>query len=219
MTEISLIAMALFTLSSVSAQFVSGDKYLTGTIGFNSSKITSDPNAEVKSSGFEFSPAFIRFRSDNKAIGFRLLSGYSHAETSSGTNHEDSKHYNIGAGIFAQRYFSLGNRFYFLVEPGISLAYGSTKNTQSAFAVTTTENKIYGARVYITPAIGYKLTNRLIMNLNFTNMLALSYTHQKSETKVANTTSASRSNAYAFQSSLNNTSVGNLGITFGYRLK
>lgn len=219
MKKSTLVAMALFVLSSINAQFTAGDKYLTGSIGFNSSKTSSNPNSEVKSFGLEFSPAFIRFRTENKAIGFRLLSGYSHAETTSGTNHDDSKQYNIGAGFFAQRYFSLGSKFYFLLEPGISLAYGSTKNIQSAFAVTTMESKVYGARAYVTPGIGYRLTDRFIMNLNFTNIVSLSYLYQKSETTVANNTSGSKSNSFGFQSSLNNTSIGNLGITFGWRLK
>lgn len=219
MKKFTLIILALFVLSSISAQFTAGDKYLTGTIGFNSNKTTSGANSEIKGFGLEFSPAFIKFRTENKTIGFRLLSGYSHAETTSGTNHEDSKQYNIGAGVFVQRYFSLGNKFYFLLEPGISLAYGSTKNVHSAFAVTTMESKMYGARAYLTPGIGYKLTDRFIMNLNFANVVALSYTHQKSETTVANNTSGSKSNSFGFQSSLNNTSVGNLGITFGWGLK
>ncbi len=219
MKKFTFFVFATLVVSAINAQFKAGETYLTGSVSLNSDKTTSPSSPDIKSFGFEFSPAFIKFNTDKKATGFRFISGYSKSNTTFGITLQEAKQYTIGAGIFAHQYYSLGNNFYFLLEPGASFTYGSGKNvTTSVSTVTTTENKIYGVRAYLTPGIGYKLTDRFFMNLNFNNILALSYIHQDSKTTVMNNTTTSKSNSFGFQSSLNNTSVGNLGITFGWRL-
>jgi len=217
MRKIYLAALAVCFFTVANAQFSSGDKYLTGGFSLNNSKSES-PSSTQKQFGIGFSPAFIQFKSDKKAAGFRIQANYGRNRNTSGTNYQNQDIYGVGAGVFSQNYFRLGKGFYFFIEKGIGVNYANSKTTQSAFAVNTIKSNAYSGNIYLKPGVGYKLTNRLLVNLDFSNILSLSYTHQKNETTTGTVTTSDKSNGVNFSSSLNNTSLGNLGITFGWRL-
>jgi hypothetical protein len=220
MKRLTLSAVLLLCILVASAQFSPGDKYLTGTVSFSTSKTEFGPGNEEKNLGISFSPSILKFKSDRKATGFRLLSNYSEHKEISSSNLNKTDQLTAGAGVFCQRIFPLGKGFYFFTEKGVTASILWSKNTQSAFANTSSKTTGFTGSVYITPGFGYKLTDRLLMNLNLNNLLSLNYTHQKNEATVSgSTTTTGKSSSLNLSSSLNNNVLSNVGITFGWKLK
>lgn len=209
--------LIILVVSAVHAQFKTGDHYLTGSFSFATGK--SESNFAQNQLNISFSPSFFKFKTDKKATGVRINSNYGESKNTSGSNTQTTDQLGLGLGIFSQNYFSLNHNFYFFIEKGISAGYSWSKTKESAFANNKILSTGYSATVYLKPGIGYKLTDRLIINLDFVNIAALTYGHSKTETTIGSTpTTTTKNNSFAFNSGLNNASLGDLGITFGLRL-
>jgi hypothetical protein len=205
-------------ISVANAQFSAGDKYLSGSFSAGWAKNTPSNN-EQKQFNLAFSPAFTKFKTDKKATGFRILTMYGESKSTNGVNTQKLNQYGLGAGVFSQNYFPLGKGFYFFAEKGIEATYANAKVTQSSLPSNEVLTQGYSASIYLKPGIGYKLTNRLLLNLEFANILNLTYGHSKTENTVGATKTVDKNTSLNFGSSLNNISLGDLGITFAWKLK
>ncbi len=218
MKKFTLIVFSVFMISVANAQFSAGDKYLGGS--FSAGWANNKPgNNEQKQFNIGFSPSFTKFKTDKKAVGFKLITLYGENKSISGINTQKLTQYGLGAGVFSQNYFTLGKGFYFFAEKGIEATYAHSKATQSAFANNEIVTQGYSASIYLKPGVGYKLTDRLLLNLEFGNIIDLTYGHSKTENKTGTTTTTEKNNSLSFGSSLNNISLGDLGITFAWKLK
>jgi len=218
MKKISLIVFSVFMISVANAQFSAGDRYLSGSFSAGWAK-NNPSNNEQKQFNIAFSPAFTKFKTDKKASGFRLLTMYGENKSTSGSNTQKTNQYGLGASIFSQNYFSLGKGFYFFAEKGIRASYSNAKTTQSAFASNKIVTEGYSASIYLKPGVGYKLTDRLLLNLEFGDILNLGYGHTKTENTTGAVKTVDKNTSVNLASSLNNLSLGDLGITFAWKLK
>lgn len=219
MKKFNFFMLTFIIISVANAQFKAGDRYLSGSFSFNGGKSEQSSSYNTKQFNIGFSPSFTKFKTDKKASGFKLFAGYGENKNISGSNTQSTDQVNLGAGIFSQNYFSLGNNFYFFLEKGISTGYSWSKTKESAFATNKVISTGYSATLYLKPGVGYKLTDRLIVNLNFMDFAALTYGHSNTETTTGTTTTTMKNNSFGLSSGLSNVSLGDLGITFGWRLK
>jgi hypothetical protein len=217
MKKLNLLLLGVLIISVANAQFKTGDKYLSGSFSFNGGK--TEQSSTNKQFNIGIAPTFTKFKSDKKASGFKLFAGYGESKNSSGSNTQSTDQLNLGAGIFSQNYFPLGHNFYFFIEKGLMADYTWSKTKESAFAANKITSTGYSASLYLKPGFGYKVTDRLIINLNFMNFATLSYGHSNNETSFGGITSTTKSNSFGLSSGLSNASLGDLGITFGWRLK
>jgi hypothetical protein len=144
----------------------------------------------------------------------KILAGYQYNKIySPDINRQRSTQF--GLGVFSQNYLNLNKDFYLFLEKGmsgsVSLGSNDIINNPAASSDITT----YSLSLYLTPGIGYKLSDRLIIGLNLGNIISANYTHSK----IKYPASSAKNDGFLLSTSLNNINVGNVGITFGWKLK
>jgi len=217
MKKICLLLLTIAIASTLHAQFTKGDRYITGTagLGFNQADLS---NGDSKSIAVNLSPAIMKFKTDRRAMGFNLNLQLAHQKynPNPGTLNDD-RQYTVGAGIFKLNVLPLGKGLFLSAQHGLQAGYtwGKTVSTSIPFQ-TEIKNSGYNIGAYITPALGYKLSDRIIVGVNFSNLLYLNFNHTK--IKYTATYSEERS-GISFGSAINNNSIGQLGIQFGFKLK
>lgn len=213
------LALALICCTSIAkAQFSAGDRLLGGSVSFNGQKGTPS-GSDSKQFNFGIAPSFTHFKSATKADGVRFNVNYGEQKIVTGVNYQKADNLGLGLTFFNQRYFTLGKGFYFLVEKGITAGYTFSKVRQSAFAINEIKTQGFSGTLYLRPAVGHKITDRLFINLDLGNLAALTYGHTKTENTVGSTTTTDKNDAVSFYSTLNNLSLGDVAITFAWKLK
>lgn len=214
MKKITLFILSGFFVCIADAQFTKGEKYLSGSFYSHFNDYDLNDHDGTESVSILFSPSFSKFVSGKKAIGLKVNTGYQYGKMYSSDTTRSTLG-QLGVGVFSQNYLDLKKGFYLLLEKGITgnvaLSHINVINAPSANSDLTS----YSLSVYLTPGIGYKLSDRLIVGLNLGSIISAGYTH----TKVKYTTSTARINSLQVFSSLNNINLGSVGITFGWKLK
>ncbi|SDI50148.1 OmpW family outer membrane protein [Winogradskyella thalassocola] len=110
-------AVAVLGFTSVSAQeeatttgFAKGDLFVSGSVGFNSSK-----TGDAKSNDLNFSPSVGYFISENIALEVNLMVGTEE-------NAAEDKLTSVGAGLGATYFFTPSSKFSFTVGAGVDYA-------------------------------------------------------------------------------------------------
>jgi opacity protein-like surface antigen len=128
MKKVILTLAAVFAFGFANAQdakessegFSKGDVFVTGAVGFG-----SESTGDVKSSGFEFSPAVGFFVTENIAIGARLGFNSSKEEE---PGEDDLKRNSVGAEVFGRYYWTPASKFSLFGE--LAVGFGSDKIEQ-----------------------------------------------------------------------------------------
>ena len=129
MKKIILAAVAVFAFSLANAQdkkedsgagFASGDVFISGSFGVNSS---NDKNTDTKTSGFNISPKVGYFFSDNIALGAQLGYGSDKTQVSGTTTSENDA---LSFGVFGRYYVSPSSQFAPFAQLGV--AYQTEKD-------------------------------------------------------------------------------------------
>ena len=197
------------------AQFVKGDKYLSGSFSGHMNDQDINDQDGVESYSINFAPSFYRFKTDKKATGFKILLGFNYSKQFTPSNTMRSRYGNIGAGLFSQNYFGLGKGFFMVIEKGVNGTFSLGSNDILSMPTSNSDFTAYSVNLYLTPGVGYKLTDRLLVGLNLNSILSIGYAH----TVIKSSSSTVKNDALNISSGLNNTSVGNVGITFGWKIK
>lgn len=186
-------AIAVLGLSQVNAQddvtggFNNGDLYVSGSLGFNSTK-----QGDFKSSGVDFSPSVGYFISDNIALELNLLIGSTKDE-------DDDKNTSIGAGLGANYFFTPTNQFSFTLGAGVAYindTYKPNGGSDSEFNTFT---------IAITPGINYFISSQFALRAS---VAALSFSSGKADFPGAEATNDFGLNA--------NLSDVNFGVTYKF---
>jgi len=203
------------------AQFAKGDRYLGGsaTIYYNHEEFT--PNDKRKSIGFNLAPSFMKFRSEKFALGFKVSGNYDNTRNENTGGSISGNSYGFGGGIFGLHVLPIGKGFFLSAETGINAGYAWGKTDNRPVTNVLHKGSEINFAAYVIPAFGYKLSNRLIVGLNFSNLLRIGFSNSQSEITnfSSGTTHTTSRGGINIASNFNNTSVGNLGITFGWKLK
>lgn len=122
MKKVILSAVAVFALTFANAQesessygFGEGDIFVTGGIGFDSSK-----TGDSKTNGFNFSPKAGYFITENIAVGIGLEIGSTKVE-----NGAEVKTNTFGGEVFGRYYFTPSSQFSVFGE--LAVGFGSNK--------------------------------------------------------------------------------------------
>lgn len=176
-------------------------------------------NSDIEAFTVSLAPTLTRFKSERKASGFNVSAGYSTSTTGTSGNISEYSRWEFGAGLFWQRYLLLGKGFYLFGEYGFNASYVTGWQNYNTFPVNTSDFKRYGAAAYLTPGFGYKLSNRLLLGLQFSHIGLIHFTHERSEDENGGVRTTNRRNNFGLSSSVNTNSLGNLGINFAWKLK
>ena len=225
MKKFTLFALAIFAVSLVQAQFVKGDRYLGGTASIYYTNEETSPNNsptnERRSIGFNLAPSFMKFKTEKFALGFKVSGIYDNTKTKNLAGTVTGNSYGFGAGIFGFHVIPIGKGFFLAAETGVGGDYVQGKTDYRPVSDTRFEGSEFNIAAYVTPSFSYKITNKLIVGVNFANLLRIGYSNHKEETThfTTNTITTIKRSGFNIASNFNNTSVGQLGITFGLKLK
>lgn len=186
--------IAVLGLSQVNAQdedatggFNNGDLYVSGSLGFDSSK-----QGDFKSNSLDFSPSVGYFVSDNIALELNLLVG-------STKDVDDDKTSRVGGGLGATYFFTPSNQFSFTL--GAGFAYVSDTNKPDGGP----DFKVNSFAVAIAPGLNYFISDNFALRAS---IAALSYASAK-----ADFDGAEAANNFSLNADLSNI---NLGVTYKF---
>ncbi|WP_458626967.1 porin family protein [Winogradskyella sp. PC D3.3] len=158
-------AVAVLGFTNVSAQdeaatggFEQGDLFVSGSVGFNSSK-----TGDAKSNDLNFSPSVGYFISENIALEVNLMIG-------SGEDEFDTKTTDLGAGLGATYFFTPASQFSFTVGAGFD--YKNSKVEPDGFD----ETKVDSFGFTVAPGVHYFVSDKFALRAS---VGALSYESTK----------------------------------------
>jgi hypothetical protein len=134
-----------FTLS---AQFVKGDKFIGGSMGFNIQHSADHP-ADVnvsQSNSFSFRPEIGFFLTNNVAVGTELTySIQSNKYTSFDDLVSENKTTAYGVSVFAKKFYSITDRFLFALSGKVRYARNTTNSISLSNSSDVSLNSVGGA--------------------------------------------------------------------------
>lgn len=205
----TLIAIAVFTSSSIYAQISKGSVLLGGGIGYNSQENKQEGSTiENKTSNFYVSPAIGIAVKENLIVGGDL--SFSSQMQENGSNETTNKYY--GAGIYMRKYLPIANRFYIFGQGRVGANIFDGETTQGTDYIST--NKGYNVNVGIYPGISFQMNKKLHLETGFNNLVYVQYENGKIKTQSLGNMSNVTSKSFSVNSSLNNMS----GLYVGFRL-
>lgn len=146
----------LFAAGTLAAQesqsegFKKGDTFLTGNVGYYTTK-----NDATKVNNFSISPEIGHFVTDNIALA--AFVSYTSAKNEDLYFNTSTKNTTYGAGVFARYYFTPANKFSFFGNLGAS--YNSNKVESSADELTGN-----GFSIQAGPGINYFISPRFSLH-------------------------------------------------------
>lgn len=216
MKNICALILAAFICFTAKSQFTAGDRYITDSVSARFGITTGSGSKQIYYH-IGIGPGFLKFKSNKKAEGIRILASYGQVRTfNNGVLARRIEFISAGAVFFKQNYLSLGKGFYVFLEEGINARFDQMKQSDIPFTVSNYISKDYKVSLYATPAIGYKLSDRLIINLNLKDLLNLSYDQSKIE---SGGPEIRKQRVWDFFTSLSNRPLNFLGVSFGWKLK
>lgn len=204
------------------AQFTKGQVLLGGNVGFSTTKANNSGDFTTSNNGFNINPSIAVFKKSNQLIGLGLSYNYSLQKNKSNANSNEngSNSHTIGINAFAQRFYTLSNKFFFTVKGNAGIGY-TTGKQYNYNGIDRVEAKTNGYRIGLdfSPGISYTVTPRLLFDASLNSVLSLNYSHTKTDNPFPGMEYTRTQNAFNIDSDLSNTSLGNIGIGFRWFLK
>jgi hypothetical protein len=169
----TLLITSLLISSALSAQ-QKGDILVGGTVGFNRTK-TNDFLDSSRSTTIYLAPSIGKFYRTNRMAGISLDLG----KTSFKDKNAKSSSY--GGGVFLRQYQPLGKSFYLFAQEGIWAQFLNSHAYYFTDLSYIQKTKSQYAGLYFYPGVAYGLTKKLQLEVAFTQMVSLYYSHSKSE--------------------------------------
>ena len=154
-----LIIMAMLcSVFSVRAQFGDNKHLLGGAINGNYYRFSSDSRTSNVLS-FGLRPQVARVLSGNSVIGVNISGS---AFSSKGDDNAISNSRSISAGLFYERYYSLGEKLFFTAKLGADVS--TSKNTYGIDDDEQSSNKQRTASANLNPGLAWKASDRVLLN-------------------------------------------------------
>jgi hypothetical protein len=206
--------ITIFNLTT-SAQIKKGSILLGGQISYYNSKIdwnTAQPDQKYKSGTFNIS-AGTAFK-ENSVLGLYITYGhYNNDNNYNGIAYNNSKGDRYNFGVFYRKYKKLAKDFYLFGELGAGYA-GSNQTDTELPGNNKTKYTRSGGELYLTPGISYRIYKKLQVELLIPQIAGVQYAVQKT-TSLANN---SKEDQFNFNTNLNSSLLGNLGLGFRFVL-
>lgn len=205
----TLIAIAVFTFTSISAQITKGSVLLGGGIGYSKQENKQEGSTiESKTSNFYISPAMGIAIKENLIVGGDLA--FSSQMQENGSNETTNKYF--GAGIYMRKYLPIANRFYIFGQGRIGANIFDGETIQGTDYISTIKGYNVNAGFY--PGISFQVNKKLHLETGFNNLVFVQYENGKIKAQSLGNVSKATSKSFTVNSSLNNMS----GLYVGFRL-
>jgi hypothetical protein len=161
MKKIILSVAAVFAFGFANAQetsegngFTKGDIFMTGSVGFNSSK-----TGDFTTSTFEVAPSIGFFVNENIAVGLRVGVGNEKLDFDG----EDVTNNMFSVGAFGRYYWTPANQFSFFGELGFT--YNTTNNEFVVFEgeLMPADYKTTGFEIAVRPGVSYFISSNFAL--------------------------------------------------------
>ncbi|CAM4147963.1 MULTISPECIES: outer membrane beta-barrel protein [Flavobacterium] len=158
MKKLVLSAVAVFAFTFANAQegegagFSKGDVFISGSVGFDSTK-----QGDAKSNEFTFSPAAGYFLTENIAAGVRL-------NIVSGEETTETTYSEFGADVFGRYYFTPASKFSVFGE--LAVGFGNEKRE----TVTNIETKYTSFGVNAGVGVNYFLSDNFAIEAGWAGL-------------------------------------------------
>lgn len=201
MKKLLLSAIAVFAFATANAQdgtatetgFSKGNVFLSGTVGFSSSKQGDD-----STNGFTLAPKAGYFVTNNIALGLGV--DLTTSKNDDGVN-TINKQNNFGGQVFGRYYFTPASQFSLFGQLGVG--FGSQKHTTEVTVgntTTTTETKYNNFGVAVAPGVNYFISKHFSLEASWG---VLGYNSNKQDVA-----GAKAQNDFAFGLNLSNINFG-----------
>ena len=207
--------MRLFTFTFLSLLISStligqqkGDLLIGGTLGFNRNK-TNNFFDSSRSTTIYVSPSIGKFYRTNRLAGINLDLGKSSFKD------KNLKSRSFGGGVFLRQYQPLGKSFYLFAEEGLFAHFTKYQLYYISGQQNIEKTKQQNAGLYFFPGLAYGLTKKLQLEVAFTQLVSLYYSHSKSEILDYPEPNKRSGSSFSFNTGFNETSTGFL--TFGVK--
>lgn len=213
MSRILLSFPIIFSFYSASAQFNKGDIMIGGVLSYTTNKNTSPYSTdEQKYNSGNFEISIGRAIKENAVFGINISYQPYSSSYGSGPDYSMVKTYTYGIGIFYRVYKKSGKEFYLFGEGGGGYN-GSTTSTSDSSGDKLSTGTGYGADIYVTPGIAYKISKKFFMELSIPQIFSVAYAG--TNTKTGSTTTGT-SDGFNVNANINSNPLNSLGI--GFRL-
>jgi hypothetical protein len=176
--KFTIFFILIFISLSISAQISKNSILLGGELGYRNStiKYTSQPNQKYNQTILNISVG--KAFSENSIYGFNLSYSPGSQSYFNGSEFDNSKVNNYGAGVFFRRYSKLAKDLYFFTEIGISYNYGKQKDvdTLNANIISVNQSTV---QLYLTPGISYKIFKKFYFEIVIPDIFSLEYLQNK----------------------------------------
>jgi hypothetical protein len=174
-----LVGLLIGTIG-VQAQFSKGQKMLSGNIQFNHSsqryELTNQNDWKSRQGGAGLEIGYNIFRSEQMFDRYSLFIGQQYNSSESGINPNKYNSTIIGVAYTRTRLFPFVGKLKLTLGTGVQLSF-NTIHTESAGI----KGNGFGMGITggVTPGIVYPLNNRILLSMQFNNLLSVYYNYTK----------------------------------------
>lgn len=148
----------LCSVFSVRAQFGDNKHLLGGAINGNYYRFSSDSHTSNTAS-FGLNPQVARVLGGNSVLGLDLNGSLFSFKSD---DSEVSNSLSIGAGLFYERYYSLGERVFFTTRLGTALSTSKSIYGSDRIEQISGKNRTFSAN--LNPGLAWKASDRVLLN-------------------------------------------------------
>ncbi|MBA2328541.1 MAG: hypothetical protein H0V91_02875 [Flavisolibacter sp.] len=224
-----LLLLLLNVYVAAEAQVIeNGKNIIGGSIGFGYNANSADtilgslPSFTSKSGYFNFSPSLGKAIKNNLVLGGRIITGFSASE-SLGNNREKigkSNNYNIGAGVFIERFFALSNKF--SISASAPLQFNHSRQVSKTYSAnnwsSTSTLRFNGVGLSVFPSINYAIKNKWLVQIFTEDFISIGYNRYRLTNEGTMITPHTQTGSnFGVHSTINqNRFLGNLHFAFRY---
>ena len=229
MKKILLLAALSISCSLLFAQVIEKDKRIFGgtvNFGYNQSQAdtlaSSTPSIKSSNGYINISPSFGTAIKENVVFGYLLSLGYSHGKGEDLRLNETGKSngYNVGGGVFLEKYFPLSKSLSFsgLMPFQLNYSWYENESFQNGTSTGSRKNRSYGASISLYPSLNYLINKKFILQLTLNNFVSIGYRHSTDETEQPNVSPKDQeSSNFGFNTRVNeSTRLSDMSFAFRY---
>lgn len=223
MKNLLLFTTFLCSVFFANAQFTTGQKLISGHLGFgfSNTKITNNPGVSNKNTVFSFSPAFSRFKSPNVMTGIGLRYQYNgyHGMIGDPVNEFRQNQHAFALFVNRTKLEPLAKKFYFTYTGEVNANYQvNHPNTRPLNPVNWYD--IYGVSASGSIGLLYELNQRFLLSFELSNLVSISYHHTIEQGKTQTTTVfKNTSDNFGFSANLSGFNLASVDVGVKYLLK
>jgi hypothetical protein len=223
----TLPVLSLLLLSiSIKAQFVKGEKFITGSFGGSYAAGKSTPPVGLQASSttgtFNLNISIAKAYADKKLVtyGFNYSNASSTTDTGNGVTNSKSNSQSAGLSVSNIKVEAISKSFFFTYGLGAGASYNwaNDKQINSAGSQTKYEGNGFNVGINTPVSILYRLNKKILLSCGVANIISAGYTNSVSKQYSNNNLQSKNTiNNFYAGSELSSFSIGS--ISWGIWLK